>query len=151
MPDDRIHQTAMHLINEATTVGIYEFGVNAVIRNGNKVLVVRRKKEDVLGGKYEIPGGGLEKGERLEDGLKREVVEETGLRVKRIIAYLSQFDINFGGRRRARNFVFMVEVVPGKIRLTEHDDYAWIDHKQLDYFSMSKEMLKVLKKVFART
>jgi len=35
-------------------------------------------------GSWELPGGGLEHGERPQDGLKREIAEETGLTVERI-------------------------------------------------------------------
>ena len=53
---------------------------------------MRRLPDDSFGGKYEIPGGGVEKGESVEQGLKREVKEETGLTVKSIDWYLSSFD-----------------------------------------------------------
>lgn len=35
-------------------------------------------------GKYWLPGGGLEKGENLEDSLKREIQEEAGAKIKDI-------------------------------------------------------------------
>ena len=33
---------------------------------------------------YELPGGGVEKGESLKDALKREMIEETGYKIKNI-------------------------------------------------------------------
>jgi 8-oxo-dGTP pyrophosphatase MutT (NUDIX family) len=33
-------------------------------------------------GKYQLPGGGVETGERIEDALRREVREETGIEVE---------------------------------------------------------------------
>ena len=46
-----------------------------------RILLVERAKSP-LKGYWSLPGGVLETGERLEEGIKREVLEETGLKVK---------------------------------------------------------------------
>ena len=56
-------------------------GVGAVILQGDAVLLVRRGNEP-LKGIWSIPGGALEVGESLIDGVRREVREEVGLRSK---------------------------------------------------------------------
>ncbi len=63
-------------------------GVGAIIFDGDTVLLVERAGEP-LKGWWSIPGGLLETGETLEDALRREVLEETGLAVE----ILSRFDI----------------------------------------------------------
>jgi 8-oxo-dGTP diphosphatase len=55
-------------------------GVGALIFDGDQVLLVQRGKEP-LTGYWSLPGGAVETGERLEDALKREVLEETQLDV----------------------------------------------------------------------
>jgi ADP-ribose pyrophosphatase YjhB (NUDIX family) len=57
-------------------------GVGAVIldRKEERVVVVRRGTEP-LRGEWSLPGGMLELGETLHAGVKREVLEETGLTV----------------------------------------------------------------------
>lgn len=53
--------------------------VTAVITRGNKILLIHRFKN---GSEYWVfPGGGVEEGEDLDTGLKREVMEETGLKL----------------------------------------------------------------------
>ena len=48
-----------------------------VVREDDRVLVIRRDDS----GQWEAPGGVLELGESFEDGVQREVVEETGLTI----------------------------------------------------------------------
>jgi 8-oxo-dGTP diphosphatase len=55
-------------------------GVGAVVIDDGKVLLVRRGQEP-LKGEWSLPGGALELGETLREGIVREVLEETGLTV----------------------------------------------------------------------
>jgi 8-oxo-dGTP pyrophosphatase MutT (NUDIX family) len=52
-------------------------GSYALMYRDGKVLLVRMR----LNGKYCLPGGGIEPGERAIDALRREVMEETGLAI----------------------------------------------------------------------
>jgi len=56
-------------------------GVGALIVESGKVLLVRRAQEPMKD-RWSIPGGLLELGESLHDGVRREVREETGLEVE---------------------------------------------------------------------
>ena len=55
-------------------------GVGAIILDRDRVLLVERGKPP-LQGYWSIPGGVLETGERLEEGVRREIREETGLEI----------------------------------------------------------------------
>lgn len=56
--------------------------VAAVILRGDEVLVTRRPRGGHLAGKWEFPGGKVEKGEEPAAALRREVLEELGCRVR---------------------------------------------------------------------
>lgn len=56
-------------------------GVGAVVLDGGRVLLVQRGRPPGQG-KWSLPGGLLDLGERLEDAVIREVEEECGLRVQ---------------------------------------------------------------------
>src|SRR3989338_8933247 len=53
--------------------------VAAVLRQDNKFLIAKRKADQHVGGKWEFPGGKIEKEETPEACLKRELFEEFGI------------------------------------------------------------------------
>lgn len=65
-------------------------GVGAVTIEEDRVLLVRRNQEPLLG-QWSVPGGAVEVGETLEEAIAREVHEETGLTVTPT-AMLKTFD-----------------------------------------------------------
>jgi 8-oxo-dGTP diphosphatase len=56
-------------------------GVGVVVIKDGCLLMVKRSKEPAKG-KWSIPGGGLELGETLYDGARREVLEECSVAVE---------------------------------------------------------------------
>ncbi len=56
-------------------------GVGGVVIDNGRALLIRRASEP-LRGEWSIPGGMLELGETLEQGVARELLEETGLQVR---------------------------------------------------------------------
>jgi 8-oxo-dGTP diphosphatase len=62
--------------------------VGALIFEGDSILLVERAGEP-LKGYWSLPGGLIETGELIEDAVRREVHEETGL----LVELLSRFDI----------------------------------------------------------
>src|SRR5450631_413478 len=56
-------------------------GVGGVVVDAGRALLIRRASEP-LRGEWSIPGGMLELGETLQEGVARELLEETGLHVR---------------------------------------------------------------------
>src|ERR1700686_1139935 len=65
-------------------------GVGGVVIDNGRALLIRRASEP-LRGEWSIPGGMLELGETLEQGVARELLEETGLQV-RVLELIEVFE-----------------------------------------------------------
>lgn len=66
-------------------------GVGAVVWRGEKLLLIRRGRPPRLG-QWSLPGGAQQLGETLEEAIRREVREETGLGLV-AVAFLATVDL----------------------------------------------------------
>ncbi|HEX7724649.1 MAG TPA: NUDIX hydrolase [Candidatus Paceibacterota bacterium] len=60
----------------------YRVSIKGLCVRDGKVLLAKESAE--LSGMWEMPGGGLDFGEDVKEGLKREIEEEMGLSIRRI-------------------------------------------------------------------
>jgi A/G-specific adenine glycosylase len=74
-------QDSLPRIPRKKPVPHYDVAIGLVWRKG-RLLIAKRPPNAMLGGLYEFPGGKRERGESLEEAVRREVQEETGLRVR---------------------------------------------------------------------
>ena len=65
------------LLSETRTAGIRRMVVGAVLKRDEKALLLQRRKDDYLGGIFEIPSGEVEERERLHQALERETKPES--------------------------------------------------------------------------
>ena len=56
-------------------------GCYGIARNNGKVLLIR-KGRGAYKGKLDLPGGGIEHGEKPDDTIRREFMEEVGISIK---------------------------------------------------------------------
>ncbi len=96
----------------------------AIIKDGDKVLIVRRSKtNDLNPGKYDLPGGHIEIGEDFEEALEREINEEVKIKVDvGPIISASSFRENKKGLR------YIAFYRSGEVKLSKaHDRYEWMN------------------------
>lgn len=135
------------LLREAADQGVERVVVAAVIRDGDRVLLLERSPGDYLGGMFELPSGGVETGETLDEALRREVAEETGFTLIGIDRYLGGFDYRSGSGRWTRQFNFLVTVQGTPVvTLTEHESFAWVGVEELAEYPVSPEVGEVLRR-----
>ncbi len=107
--------------------------VKAVIQGSdNKFLIMRE------GQRWQGVGGRLEKGEKLEEGLRREVEEETGitdLQVGKVIHVDEWFAKPEGELKHIVALFFLCKTTSNKVVLSaEHQEYAWVIVDDLDTY-----------------
>jgi nucleoside triphosphatase len=92
-----------------------------------KILLIRSHKWK---GKYSIPGGHVELGERMEEALRREVKEETGLDIFDVKFVCFQefiFDDCFWKKRHFIFFNFACRASSTEVKLNqEAQEYVWV-------------------------
>jgi 8-oxo-dGTP diphosphatase len=104
--------------------------LKAIIIYNRKVLIIQRSYGDVSGsGSWEFAGGKLEFGEDLEDGLRREIMEEVGLSVKvERLLYASTFQHKENRQTVILNY--LCHSFTDQVTLSEeHEKYIWADKK----------------------
>ncbi len=112
-------------------------GVGAVVVHQGRVLLVQRGREP-LKGKWSLPGGMLELGESLTQGVVREVQEETGLDVEAIelIELIDRIHKESGpsGERVRYHYViadYLCRVVGGTLQAaSDADAVRWVERTE---------------------
>lgn len=135
-------------------------GVGGVIIENDRALLIRRGSEP-LRGEWSIPGGTLELGESLQEGVARELREETGLEV-RVLELIEVFDRIFpddgsrpSGRKQRPRFHFVIvdylcERIGGEPRAgSDVTDVTFAREDELSQYHLTETATRVLKRAFA--
>jgi 8-oxo-dGTP diphosphatase len=135
-------------------------GIGGVIIEDGRALLIRRGSEP-LRGHWSIPGGTLEIGETLQQGVARELKEETGLEV-RVLDVIEVFDRIFPaeavdpaspGRGPRFHYVivdYLCERISGEAQAgSDVTDVVYAREDELDQFHLTETATRVLLKAFA--
>ena len=127
--------------------------MGALIFEGDSILLVERAGEP-LKGYWSLPGGLVETGELIEDAVRREVREETGL----LVELLSRFDIferimrDAEGRAEYHYVLvdYICRVVGGAPRAG--DDVSrleWVKRPELRNYRLTEGTLEAIERAFS--
>lgn len=127
-------------------------GAGAVVHRRGKVLLVKRNNPPNMG-RWALPGGLVELGETTSDAAKREVLEETGLKV--IIEGLLdvQTDLHRDDRFRLEYHYVLIDYQArpeaGRVKLNgESTAYGWFTSQRIEGLDMSEGTRSVLNLFF---
>jgi 8-oxo-dGTP diphosphatase len=127
-------------------------GVGALIFDRDRILLVERGQEPLMG-YWSLPGGVLEAGETLEQGIVREVREETGLEVKPA-AMLEIFERIMRDAQGALEYHYVLIdyiclVTGGALHAADDASrVAWVPRRQLADYQITAGTLPVIEKGF---
>lgn len=112
--------------------------VSAIIFNPEgKILLCKSHKWD---NKYVIPGGHIELGEKMEEALKREVMEETGLKIydlKLISLKESVYSETFHEKKHFIFIDYICKTNSSKVSLNdEAEAYQWVDIGEMEEYEL---------------
>jgi 8-oxo-dGTP diphosphatase len=122
--------------------------VIGVVKKESLYLLTKRRSPKSEWNKWQFPGGGLEFGEKIDEAVKRELKEETGVDVKitkrldRVFEIIHEKD-KFHGVF----FVFLCQMIDKnqKIKVNnEASDFGWFTKEgilQLDSLQGTKEII----------
>ncbi|MFY9939151.1 MAG: NUDIX hydrolase [Silvibacterium sp.] len=126
-------------------------GVGAVILDEGRVLLIERGHAP-LKGEWSLPGGALELGETLEEGIRREVLEETGLIIDplAIVEVFDRISRDADGRVQYHYVLvdYLCRVIGGSVACaTDAADARWAARDELD--SIAPFTAQVILKAFS--
>jgi 8-oxo-dGTP diphosphatase len=125
-------------------------GVGAVIVSQGRALLVRRNTEP-LKGEWSVPGGVLELGEKLHDGVRREALEESSLQVEPQ-EVLEVFDsiFNDGDGRTQYHYVlidYLCRVIAGQAKAgSDVSEVRWVAGQDLAGLDLREAIEQVVRK-----
>lgn len=126
-----------------------EATVGAVILNPkNEVLICRSNKWNQ---QYVIPGGHIERGEKMEEALIREVKEETGLKVYDIELLGITESIYSESFQSKKHFLFIDFICRSDstdVELNhEAQSYKWVELEEIEDYNLEEFTASLLKEL----
>ena len=115
----------------------------------SRLLIAQRKADDMLGGLWELPGGGVESGETLEAALHRELEEELAIEVKIIEPFMAIKHAYTHFRMTLH--VFHCCHTKGKPQSIDVADWTWAHPSQLENYAFPTADRKILTALTAGT
>jgi mutator protein MutT len=127
-------------------------GVGGVVIHNERALLIRRGSAP-LEGEWSIPGGMLEIGETIFEGVQRELLEETAIEVKvlDLIEVFERVTRDDEGRLKYHFVIldYLCEAVRGDpLAGSDVTDVAWAHEAELNEYSLTPTAMRVIRKAF---
>lgn len=135
-------------------VSIQNICLTAAIFYGSTLLIVKRSPNDsFLPNKWELVGGTMDIGEKYEDSLRREVLEEVGLQITIGVPYYcfewTKKEDNLN--RFVLDICFLCRLSGQKniVLSREHSEYRFITEDEINqYFDKDSQLYPAIKLAF---
>jgi len=126
--------------------------VGAIILDRDRVLLVERGKPP-LQGYWSLPGGVLETGETLEEGVRREIREETGLEIhpRAVVEIFERIMRDAAGRAEYHYVLvdYLCRVTGGTLcAASDCASAVWVSRRHLANYQITEGTVPVIEKAF---
>ena len=130
---------------------IFNIRITGILIEDNQILLVQQKLSDKRN--WSLPGGRLERGETISQGLIREMKEETGLDVE-IVRMLYLCDVE-ASSNTILHITFLLRRLSGEIELPTNEfdanpihDVKFVPIVELAQYGFSDKFIQVLESGF---
>tara|TARA_B100000945_G_scaffold317199_1_gene319567 strand:+ start:643 stop:1095 length:453 start_codon:yes stop_codon:yes gene_type:complete len=128
-------------------------GVGVIVFRDHEVLLIKRNKEPNKG-QWSIPGGRQIIGETLEQAAQRELLEETGVNVERLLLVdvVDAIIPDIEGKIKYHYTLidYMGHWQSGEPHAGDDAlDVKWVYFKELSSYSLQEKTIKIIQKAFA--
>ncbi|MFE5403525.1 (deoxy)nucleoside triphosphate pyrophosphohydrolase [Streptomyces sp. NPDC004596] len=123
--------------------------VGAALLDAGRLLAARRSAPPELAGRWELPGGKVEPGERPEDALTRELAEELGIDAEPVERVPGEWPLKSPYVLR----VWTARLRPGSAAprpLQDHDELRWLTPERLWEVPWLEQDVPAVREVAAR-
>lgn len=117
-------------------------GVAVISNDQGQILIDRRRPSGVMGGLWEFPGGKIEKGETVEECIKREINEELGILIE-VGKHLITIDHTYT-HLRVTLTVHHCRHLTGVPQPLECDEIRWVSLDELDRFAFPEANIQII-------
>ena len=131
---------------------IFNIRITGILIENNEILLVKQKLSDKRN--WSLPGGRLERGETLSQGLIREMKEETGLDVE-LVRMLYVCDVA-SSSNTILHITFLIKRTGGKIELPSNEfdenpihDVKFVPVSELVKYGFSEKFIQVINDGFS--
>ena len=128
--------------------------MGALIFEDGKILLVERGKEP-LKGYWSLPGGIVETGEKLVEGIRREVAEETGLDVEPYFMFEIFERIIPDAEGKPEYHYVLIDYLCRRLggepaAASDVSQVAWVAEPELRDYRLTEGTLDVIERAFAK-
>lgn len=117
------------------------------------MLIFKRKLWQHCGGLWEFPGGKIEEGETPQEALKREIEEELNVKIE-VGEFVGTCTHDYGTVSNQSKHIklsgYFVKLISGIIKLTDHDEYRWVDPEKFDKSIMAPADIPLVDKIIEK-
>lgn len=142
------HQAAPRL-NEDKKKEKNKNAVAVIVNNDNKILLLKRTETAPwMPNKWALVGGKIDKGETPLQAIEREILEETGLEIKK---FTKSFSIERHQDSIETVFACRYDGEPTDIKLDEENsNYGWYDVSEMEYLDTVPHLIEYITLVFKK-